>query len=73
MRRNGRRKKCLEVEAREETYLRPVRSLPIRLMTATLKTKLEKIVNTPAIPEIIKVAIDLPVFPNCYGKWKKSG
>ena len=31
--------------------MRPVKSLPTRLMTATLKTKLEKIVKTPAMPE----------------------
>ncbi len=32
------------------TYLSPVRSLPTMLITATLNTKLEKIVNKPAIP-----------------------
>ena len=32
------------------TYLRPVRSLPTMLITAILNTKLENMVNTPAIP-----------------------
>jgi hypothetical protein len=37
---------------RQGTYLRPVRSLPIRLITAALNTKLEKMVRRPAIPAI---------------------
>lgn len=32
------------------TYLSPVRSLPARLTTAVLNTKLEKMVNSPATP-----------------------
>lgn len=33
------------------TYLSPVRSLPAKLTTAVLNTKLENIVNRPAIPK----------------------
>jgi len=37
-------------EKHKLTYLRPVRSLPKKLTTPTLKTKLENTVNRPAMP-----------------------
>lgn len=46
--------KCKEATTMIDAYLRPVRSLPARLTTAVLNTKLENIVNRPAKPKTYK-------------------